>query len=63
MSIQTGGPDYARAAVVAGLTVIAALILFFIARAFLSFILDHWLLALVGVFVGIGAGLFLLVRD
>ena len=63
MKTQMEPSDYARAAVVAGMTVVASLILFFIARAFLAFILDHWLLALSGVFVGVGAGLFFLVRD
>jgi hypothetical protein len=55
--------DYASSAVVAGLTVVVTLILFSIARVFISFILDHWLLMLLCIFIGIGAGLFFLVRD
>ncbi|MGC3988160.1 MAG: hypothetical protein QM796_00470 [Chthoniobacteraceae bacterium] len=56
-------PDYIRSGVVAGLTVVAAIVLFFIAKGILSFLLEHWILTLFVVLGGVGFGLYWLIKD
>jgi hypothetical protein len=56
-------PDYIRSGIVAGLTVLAAIVLFFAAKAVLSFLLDHWVLTLVVIFGGVGFALYSLIKN
>jgi hypothetical protein len=55
-------PDYQRAGLVTVLTVLAAIGLFFVAKATLSFLLDHWMLTLAFIFCGVGSILYALIK-